>query len=242
MNSGQNSGSITSFGCPLSRASASGPEQALRKVLHRNGPPERPRIGYRRPQIRQNIQVAGDQVLVVVLPHRPVGPEFHLRQSPQVGETLHHRGQLPVAAAGHHRVRQRHDTRKPVQILKPGQRAIERSRDPGDRVVSCGVGGRHADKIFVDPRRDQLAAIRRIGQLHPMRLDAHVLEPRGPDMARQIGQIAPQRHLGARQCQPLPLPGPRILGADAGQLLIRTPAAASPSSLRSCNARSRGCI
>jgi hypothetical protein len=138
-----------------------------------------------------------------------------------VTQALDHRGQLAVAAAGDHGVRQDRYVIGIVEIFQPGQRAFEGPRDAGDGIVRAGVGRRHADEIFVNPGGDKLPAIRRIGQPHPVRLDANVLEPRRSGGAGEVRQVAAQRDLGPGQGQSLPLPPSGVVVQHLGKLVVR---------------------
>ena len=157
-----------------------------------------------------------DEVFVILFIHGPIGPEIHLGQPSEMAQSFNHARQVPVAPLGDHGVGAGDDAVKGFQVLQPPECLVEGAWHFRDFVVGLRVRGRHTHEVFVDPRRDQLAAVALIRQAHPMGLDADVFEAALARAPGELGQVAAKGNLrpGENQCLP-----PLLLPVLVQQLL-----------------------
>jgi len=100
-------------------------QQALGKILHYDRAAKAASRGDRLFEIWQHIDMRGDQTLLVRFAHGPVGPELHLRQSPQMAEPLDHPWQLLMAAFGDDRVREARNMGERLEVLESTNGFVE---------------------------------------------------------------------------------------------------------------------
>ena len=197
------------FGLAVDEGIAEIAEQTFGEVLHLDGASERAGAQDRLAQIGQDVGVAGDEALLVALGHREVDPELHLGQALEMAEPRDEIGQQAVAPLGHHGVGEGLDALHRVEGLQAAQRALERARHQGQRVVARRIAAGDGDEELVDAGLDQPAAVARLAEMHAVGLNADMREAAGSRPPGEFGQVAPQGDLGPGQDQagPAPLTG-----------------------------------